>query len=113
MPSAHRPDARIWWDHRGTADAFGAAGRNPARQGIVSAIEEDGKTFAGPRLAPPGFAATSHHAVCGGQMRTPKGRSADLAGADQLILPGPILTATDTTPVTTCTGTRPTVPSGF
>ncbi len=88
-----------------TYDAFEAAGRNPARQGIVSAIEEDAKTFAGPWLAPLGFAVTSHDAACGVQMRTPK--------ADQLILPGPILTATGTTTVPPAPALRSAVPTGF
>jgi hypothetical protein len=72
---------------------------------LITDSLEDGKTFAGPWLAPLGFAVTSHDAACGVQMRTPK--------ADQLILPGAVLTAADTTPVTTRTGTRSAVPSGF
>ncbi len=87
-----------------TCDGFEGAGRNRARQGIVSAIEEGGNPFAGPWLAPLGSAATT---------TTPPAASRHAPKADQLILPGPILSATDTTPVTICTSTWSAVPSDF
>jgi hypothetical protein len=71
----------------------------------IGSFSISGFETVGPWLAPFGFAAISHDAVCGVPMRTPK--------ADQLILPGPIHTAIHITPVTTCTGTQPAVPSGF
>ncbi len=88
-----------------TYDAFKVAGPNPARQGIVSAIEKDGNGFAGPWLAPLGFSATDHDAALGVQMGT--------LNDNQLTLSGPILTATDTTPVTTYTGAQSPVPAGL
>lgn len=88
-----------------TYDAFKAAGRNPTRQGIVSAIDKDGKTFAGPWLAPLGFSADNHDAALGAQM--------GVLQDDKLVLSGPIFTATDSTPVTTYTGVQSPVPAGF
>lgn len=88
-----------------TYDAFKAAGRNPTRQGIVSAIEKEGRGFAGPWLAPLGFSATNHDAALGVQLGT--------LNDNQLTLSGPVYTATDNTPVTVYAGGQPQVPAGF
>jgi len=88
-----------------TYDAFKAAGHNPTRQDIVTAIEKDGKGFAGPWLAPLGFSGTDHDAALGVQMGT--------ISDNQLNLSGQVYTATDTTPVTVCSGAPSPVPASF
>ncbi len=65
--------------------ALRAAGKNPTRQGIVSAVEKGG--FAGPGLSPLRFSATDHSGYGGLQM----GR---VVGGKQ-ILSGPVFTTDD------------------
>lgn len=86
VDSPENPWTQLWqkvWAQNGTGDpltnyriyglsqayafvqALQAAGENPTREGIVSAIQDGGKDFEGPQLAPFRYSESSHLGISG------------------------------------------------
>ena len=84
-----------------------AAGRNPTRADVVSALEKDGGSFKGPGLVPFGFSSTHHLGYVGEQIGVVDNGAVNLSG--------PIYQTTDASSdkVTTYSGTQPAPPTSF
>jgi ABC-type branched-subunit amino acid transport system substrate-binding protein len=81
-----------------------AAGRNPTRQGLVSALENDGAMLNTPGLVPLSYSSTDHYGYQGAYL-------AQIENGSYKVLTGPYV-ATNTGPVSAFSGTvHDTVPS--
>jgi branched-chain amino acid transport system substrate-binding protein len=84
------------------AEALKAAGKNPTRANIVSAVEKGG--FTGPGLVPFGFSSSSHSGYTGVQIATIKGLVAVPSGT-------PMVTNDGSGPITPYTTAQPAAPA--
>jgi branched-chain amino acid transport system substrate-binding protein len=84
--------------------ALKAAGKNLTREGIVKAVEEDGKTWTGPGLVPFRYSKTEHGGYGGVEIGKIEGGKIVLSGKPLLTEP------TAGTPITPYTGTQPAPP---
>ena len=84
-----------------------AAGRNPTRADVVSALEKDGGSFQGPGLVPFGFSSSHHLGYTGEQIGVVDNGAVNLSG--------PVYVTGDSASakVTTYSGTQPAPPSSF
>ena len=86
--------------------ALKAAGKNLTREGIVKAVEEDGKSWSGPGLVPFRYTKTEHGGYGGAEIGKVEGGKIVLSGKPLLTEP------TAGTPITPYTGTQPPPPAG-
>lgn len=86
--------------------ALKAAGKNPTRDSLVSALNSDGSSFTGPGLVPLGFSKSRHLGYLGEQVGVVQNGAINLSG--------PIYEMqSDNAPITEYTGTQPPPPSSF
>jgi hypothetical protein len=87
-----------------TVQALQAAGKNPTRDGLVSAIEKAGKDWKGPWLAPFRYSSSRHAGISG--MKVVK-----ITGSAPQDLTKVLVTDVGSAPIKEYTGTESTPPS--
>jgi len=83
--------------------ALRGAGKNPTRQSIVNALNQNGAHYKGPSLVPLGYSTTYHGGYMGTQIGTVNNGS--------IMTSGPVYTTHDTGPITVYSKPQPAPPA--